>query len=66
MKGYCVDCKHFQGSSRVWYDQHCTRVTNEKVRNHISGELEYPGDQKYPHAREVNNRGQCDEFEEKS
>jgi len=63
MKGYCVNCKHYRAKSNIWYDQSCVRVENQKVRNHITGEMEYPCDQQYPNAREVNGHGQCDAFE---
>lgn len=66
MKGYCVNCKHFRAKSDIWHGQYCARVENRKVRSHISGEMEYPTGNKYPHARTVNGQGQCDGFEKET
>jgi len=66
--GYCADCIHYRvrGDGKIWHQQYCGRVENQKVRNYITGQMEYPYDDKYPHARDANGKGQCTNFEKKS
>jgi len=66
--GYCADCIHYRvrGDGEIWHQQYCGRVENTKVRNHITGQMEYPYGDKYPNARKVNGRGQCTNFESTS
>lgn len=66
MKGYCVNCEHFDAGGRSCVEQYCTRVENEKKLNYVTGETAYAYGKKYPFAYEINGVGQCDEFVVKS
>lgn len=70
---FCVDCVHYRPirGGKVWYDRYCGRVKRQQAIDPVTGETVYvdkSGDMvgnKYPHARDVNGRGQCWNFEAK-
>lgn len=63
MKGFCVDCKHFQSSGDTAMYQLCLLFENEKEINYVTGEATYPYGRKYRWACEGNCIGQCTDFE---
>lgn len=75
MKGYCASCESYRTtrSGETWYDQFCGRVELPKVTDPVTGKEGYESfndfgdriisDQRYPHARNINGKGQCEEFE---
>ncbi len=74
----CAECKWFQNESICWHEQYCGHPRREKkeVIDFVTGKRGFGGtndlgrvyltDEKRPNAREINNDGMCETFEENS
>lgn len=65
----CMQCKHFECNGLIWYDQWCHAVQRDEAINPQTGEKCWKGkndlgggyftDERFPHARDVNPKGEC-------
>ncbi len=71
----CTKCKHLLSSGPIWYDNFCSAIIREKVRDPYDGIWKYGGvndlggeyvtNQRHPHVRTVNTDGKCILYEKR-
>ena len=64
----CANCKHYESRGTAWYDLFCMHPSAEHKQevNPQTGKLGYARGQQWPYARDINPKGECGLYEEKT